>query len=214
MLRKILIAGGVLVALVAVYVLWSTQNALANLAQAPQGQALGPADAKVTVVELLDYRCGACRATHPMMQRIVEANPDVRFVFNHLPIFVEPSVAEARIALAAGLQGKFFDMHNVLIARAEPVKDEEIETLSRQVGADPVRLKKDMLDKSIKDRLLDTVNAAQMLQIRATPTYIINREIFSSEKGLPTEEQLNALIEQARRGEKPRHEKPATAPPS
>ncbi|WP_181959167.1 thioredoxin domain-containing protein, partial [Klebsiella pneumoniae] len=47
----------------------------------------GPADAKVTVVEFFDYQCIYCARLAPELEKVIKANPDVRFVFKEFPIF-------------------------------------------------------------------------------------------------------------------------------
>ncbi|RYG15580.1 MAG: disulfide bond formation protein DsbA, partial [Caulobacteraceae bacterium] len=69
------------------------ERAAANptlLAVDARDPAFGPADAKVTVIEFFDFRCPGCKATAPEVLRLMQAHPDVRFVFKDWPILDRP----------------------------------------------------------------------------------------------------------------------------
>jgi protein-disulfide isomerase len=96
-----------------------------------QGDLLGPrskgrADAPVTVYEMADFQCPACRTfaleTMPVLEREYVRTGKVRFVFVHLPLTqIHPNaVAAAVLATCAARQGKFWEMHDALFVR-QPV---------------------------------------------------------------------------------------------
>jgi len=167
------------------YKVWSVYHARKAIYEAPLGAFFGPADAEQTVVEFLDYRCSACRALEPVMAEVRKNHPDVRFVVRHLPVFMEPSVFEARLALAAGIQGKFREMHDILIARDAPVEQYEVGILAERLGLDAVRLEDEMLSTAVTFSLLETLRIAEIMNIKATPTFYINGRIFNLTHGMP-----------------------------
>ena len=97
----------------------------AVLAPAPGEPAFGPVDARVTVTEFFDYRCPYCKMAAPEYLKIMEANPDVRFVFREWPVLDQGEVVTsqyaARAALAAHAQGKYLAVHEALMASWSPV---------------------------------------------------------------------------------------------
>jgi protein-disulfide isomerase len=79
--------------------------------------SLGPATAPVTLVEYGDYECPLCRQAYPMVkQLLLLLGRQLRFVFRHFPLtMVHPHAQQAAEAVeAAGAQGKFWQMHDVL----------------------------------------------------------------------------------------------------
>ncbi len=201
MILRILI---VLVALTGVYTAWrafSLHEAYTTLREAPQGQAIGPADAKLTVVELMDYRCKPCRAVNATVREAAQRHPDVRFVFRHRPIYQKPSVHEAQIALAAGKQGKFLAMHELLMVRDLPVDDaKDLPGLCQQAGVDCGRLMHDIHDTDIGRTIVQTMRDAELLKIKADPSFIIGHTVFDTHMGMPTTADFDNLIAGAQAG--------------
>ena len=79
---------------------------------------VGPADAPVTLVEYSDFECSDAATLEPMVQTIRRlAGDDLRFVYRHFPLTRKhPHALEAaEAAEAAGVQGKFWEMHDLLI---------------------------------------------------------------------------------------------------
>src|SRR5215208_1836194 len=82
-----------------------------------QDHSLGPASAPVTLVEYGDYECPHCRRAHPIVQRALRRMDErVRFVFRHFPLAeAHPHARQAaEAAEAAGAQGRFWEMHDIL----------------------------------------------------------------------------------------------------
>lgn len=202
MLRNFIILAVMALLAFAGWRFWSVENSYATLQKAPQGQAAGPEGASLVVVELMDYRCPACRMVAPVIRDVIAAHPDVRFVFRHLPIFREPSVREARLALAAGKQGKFMEMHEALMNRSAPVTDEDIPALAAALELDAAKLQQEMKGEDITKELLATVSAAETLKINATPTFMIGKTLYSFNGGLPTTEDFSRVIAAARTAKK------------
>src|SRR3989344_8136250 len=93
-------------------VLGDTQASLAVSVTA-EDWSKGPADASVALVEYSDFQCPACKNAEPLVKALIEKNPDVKFVYRHFPIH-DQSLDAGKAAEAAGAQGKFWEMHDVL----------------------------------------------------------------------------------------------------
>ncbi len=201
MLLRILLAAVLILGLYTGYRFWTVGQAYAVLRAAPQGQSIGPDDASIVMVELMDYRCPACRLVNKAVEEAADANPDVRVIFRQLPIFGEQSMKEAQIALAAGLQGHFREMHDILIARTAPVQDSEIDALATQAGVDPARLKQDMADPALKEEVMKTKYATQAMGIRSTPTFLIGKTLYSFKDQLPAAADFAKIFADIRAGQ-------------
>lgn len=199
MMTRLLYVAIALVVLLIGWRLWSVHQAYGLAEQAPFGNSIGPEKAAVTVVEFMDYRCSACRVSHDSIRTLIEKHPDVRFVFRHFPVFGQPSVTEADLALAAGKQGKFREMHELLINRETPVTETETRAVVEGVGADYERLMKEWRGQDIGFHLLQTLDIAQTLGINSTPTFIVNRKIVGTKDSVPSVDMIDQAIAAARK---------------
>lgn len=197
MALRLIYAAVVVVAAVLAYKAMALNGAMETLRQAPFGNAIGAEDAPYTIVEFIDYRCSFCRELNPAVKSFVEKNPDVRVVFRHFPVYEDISLHDIQLALAAGIQGKYQDVHERLMARAEPINDEYISEVSDELGLDYQKLREDLKGRDIGIFLLDNIDYAKMLGVNATPTFLIGDIIYAPDGHYPTEEDFRRLIDQA-----------------
>lgn len=142
-----------------------------RLERDPRDFVANPAG-KVTVVEFFDYRCGYCKLAAPEVVKLIQQNPDVRFVFKEFPIFGEVSDSAAKIALTA--QGKAKGVTLYQSWMAEKALDEDaIDRDLRAAGLDPAAVRQAAANPAIERQILDTRVLAQNLKIEGTPTFII-----------------------------------------
>ena len=151
----------------------------------------GNARGDVTVVEYLDYNCGYCRATLPVVAQLVARDPKVRVVYRELPVLAESSRAAARASLAAAAQGKHARFHEALYAGG-PVTPTSIAAAGRAAGIDPARVPTDA--QAELDRNLEV---ARTLGFSGTPSWVIGDRILSGAQPLET---LEAAVKAAREG--------------
>lgn len=156
------------------------QRAAANpqlLAVDARDPAFGPADARVTVIEFFDFRCPGCKATAPEVLRLMQAHPDVRFVFKDWPILDRPgedvSHMAARAAQAAHRQGKYLPVFRAMMA--EPALDEAaIARILSENGVSLPQAQEAMASADVARHLGDIHTAAAALSLSGTPTFFIN----------------------------------------
>jgi protein-disulfide isomerase len=190
---RLLYAAVVIVALMTVYQVWAVGRTMQTLATAPLGIAAGPEDARVTVVEFLDYRCPACRGIHPVMKELQSRHPEVRFIFRVIPVLGDESVPAARLALAAGKQGKFQQAHELMIERDGPVADKDIPEIAVTLGLDAETLRRDMTSSDVLRIIKRSISAARRMGVRGTPGFVINGVYYRS-KYIPSLEDIDAAI--------------------
>lgn len=147
------------------------------LAADPRDPAFGPADAKVTVVQFFDFRCPGCKAVSADYMRLIQANPDVRFVFKDWPILDRdgPPLSNyaARAALAAHQQGKYLPVYQALMATPALTP----ETIDRVLAANGVVMAEAQaaIPSSEMTRHITDIHAtAGALGLQGTPTFFIN----------------------------------------
>ncbi len=138
--------------------------------------SIGPADAKVTVVEFFDYRCGFCKRSVDWVRDLPEEyDGEVRVVFKELPIFGGISETAALAALAAGKQGKYLEFHVALmnIKSNDDLTEQKIDELAALEGLNVTRLRADMESPAVLQQLADMKDLGQALQVGGTPGFFV-----------------------------------------
>jgi protein-disulfide isomerase len=163
---------------------------------AAQGPTLGPADAKVSIVEFSDFQCPACRAAHPSLEELVKKYAGgVRWTFRHFPLPQHEHAAKAaQCAAWADEQGKFWPLSHAFFAHQEELDDAGLERLAKGVGLDGAAMLKAVANDPKYAAKVDADKAAgSELQIGGTPSVFINGRQFV---GLPpTLEMLSWTVE-------------------
>jgi protein-disulfide isomerase len=136
----------------------------------------GPDQAPVTIVEFADFECPHCRQAVPLLDAVLHAHGGkVRLVYKSftLPFHVHGEPA-ARAALAAGQQGKFWEMEHVLFERQDHLEDADLERYARALRLDIARWKSDMDSVAVKDRIAHDHALGEDMKLKGTPTIYVN----------------------------------------
>jgi protein-disulfide isomerase len=143
----------------------------------PRDPAFGPASAKVTVIEFFDFRCPGCKAVSEDYLRLMQANPDVRFVFKDWPILDRgddtTSNYAARAALAAHQQGKYLPVYRALMATPS-LTPEAVDRVLAENGVTMPQAKAALQSVDVTRHIADIHTTAAALQLYGTPTFFIN----------------------------------------
>ncbi len=160
--------------------------------------SIGPADAKIVIVEFFDYRCTYCHAAAEWVSDLARTRRDVRIVFKELPILSPQSIEAARASVAAMPQGRYFAFHRALMAFRGDLTSEEIDSVARQSGIDVARMRRGMDDAAVTALLEDNIGLASDMSIGGTPGFMINGELTSGFHREELDARLRAATEQAR----------------
>ncbi len=159
-------------------------------------------NAKVTIVEFIDYECEACGAAHPIVKQILEEyKGKVNFVVRNFPNH-NNSVLAANIVEAAGEQGKYWEMHNKLLeSQQEWGEKKEPQTELFLKYAQELNLDIDKVRASLESNKFTTkINKDKeegiAIGVNATPTFFINGEMQVG--GLPYDEFKQKIEEKLR----------------
>lgn len=143
--------------------------------------ATGSATPKVTLVEFSDFECPACGAAEPTMEQLIGKYSDrVRFVYRHFPL-PQHSLAmpAARAAEAAGIQGKFWEYHNVLFAHQPDFQPDQLMAYAKDLGLDTAKFQKDMGSDAVAQRILVDQTDGNKARVDATPTFFLDGVKFA-----------------------------------
>jgi len=142
----------------------------------------GPEDARVVVVEFADFECPFCQKIAPELEAIWEKRRDkVRFVYKYMPLPMHPhGEISARAAIAAQMQGKFWEMEKLLFANGQHLEQPDLEKYAASVGLDLERFRTDMQSPETKARIDADRKLGDDLHVKGTPTIFIDGREYDS----------------------------------
>jgi protein-disulfide isomerase len=165
----------------------ATVNALG--AQPPN--LLGSPNATVTVEEFADFQCPTCGVKHPLMKELVSIyGSRIKFIFRNYPLAIpaHDKAYDASVAAeAAGLQGRFWDMQNLLFTNQQawssnPDYRKTWEGYASQIGLDVERWKTDMAGLNAKSRVDADLQRGRALNVGSTPSVFVNGMLIPFEQ--------------------------------
>lgn len=137
----------------------------------------GSATPRVTLVEYGDYECPDCLNSEPMVRQLLQQFGDrLQVIFRHFPRnSIHPRAsAAAEAAEAAGVQGKFWQMHEALFAHQQELADLDLTHLALQLGLDVYRFARDTESRSFPRHVQEDYDGGVASGVRRTPTFFIN----------------------------------------
>jgi protein-disulfide isomerase len=157
----------------------------------------GPEDAAITIIEYGDYDCPHTRRAQAVVDHLLAENPDVRVVFRHFPLRHLHAHAEslARVAEAAGRQGKFWEMHDHLMRHRTAISEDGVLRDVADVGLDMDRLEGDVRDEAVGTRVARDEERGRAAGVHSTPTFFFNGALHD---GHYDEDTLAARLVEAR----------------
>ncbi|WP_246131242.1 Na+/H+ antiporter NhaA [Cellulomonas aerilata] len=136
----------------------------------------GPGTAPLTLVEYLDFECPFCARATGVGRELREHFGDrLRYVVRHLPLpDVHPNAERAAMAAeAAGRQGQFWAMHDLLFTRQDRLHPEALVEYAAELGLQVDRFVEDLSDGGLAARIREDVAGAEASGARSTPTFFV-----------------------------------------
>ena len=149
------------------------------LSSDPNAPTYGNPNADITIVEFFDYNCGYCKKSMDAVTELLRTEYDLKISFRDYPILSPSSRVAAKAALAAKEQGKYFVFHSALMNMQGNLNDKKIYSLASKLDIDIKKLKIDMQKASIEKVIEKNEILAKKLDIRGTPTFIINGKLYA-----------------------------------
>ena len=143
---------------------------------------------QITLIEYSDFQCPACAAYYPVIKQLVKDFPNLSVVYRHFPL---PQHGNARVAAqateAAGAQGKFWEMHDLLFdnqtAWSEEKNPESIFiAYAKSLGLDLDKFKTDSNSQETKTKIQADIQSGDK-EITGTPTFFLNNQKIQNPKG-------------------------------
>lgn len=167
----------------------------ATIFDAYAGAWEGNPSGDVTVSVWMDYACGYCRASLPIIARLVAEDPKVRIVYRELPVLSEGSRVAARWGLAAAEQGKFKPFHMALYSGGQ-LSQASIDAAAATAGLDVARAQQSLTSQQVEAEVARNLDVAGKLGVTGTPSWVIGDQVIS---GMVPYEVLKQAVQTARR---------------
>lgn len=172
------------------------------LAVKPDDWFKGGESAKVVLIEYSDFQCPACAAFAPVVKGLIEEfGEDLKIVYRHFPLFQSHlnAISAAEASEAAGGQGKFWQMHDMIFDNQREWENSRkakdiFKGYAVSIGIDAEKFSEDLNSKEVDNAVKSDLKDAQKLNLSYTPTFILNGERIENPRSY---EQFRDLINQA-----------------
>jgi protein-disulfide isomerase len=157
----------------------------------------GNPDGDVTIVEFADYRCGYCKAAHPIVSELVQSDGNIRLIYKEFPILGQESMLASRVAMAAlAIDPDGYErLHESLLTLKGGLDEATLFRLAEAAGFDEAALRMGMEAPEIAERIRENYTLAQALKIEGTPAFVIGDRIV---RGFVQLDQMRDYVAAAR----------------
>jgi len=162
----------------------------------PSFSERGVQNAPVTIIEFSDFQCPFCNRVSKTLDDVLQAYPDkVRLIFKHAPLPIHPQSNLIHEAVsAAGAQGKFWQMHDLVFANPQKAEKADLVQLATQLRLDVRRFEQALENQLFKPIVDRDLSEAKGLGVTGTPTFFINGRKLVGAKSF---EAFKAVIDEA-----------------
>lgn len=187
----------------------SLNNGTSEYGQAPAITAdewtKGPKDAKVTLIEYADFQCPACATYHPMVKKVIDSYSDrVLFVYRNFPLYsIHPNAGlSAQAAEAAGAQGKYWEMYDLLYGNQDEwastptnfVIQRNFDAYAQSLGLDMDKFHQDINSDQVLKKVKGDLDGGVAVGVDRTPTFYVNLQHINNPSG---EAELRSILDNA-----------------
>ena len=163
----------------------------------PRDMFVGDIDAPVTLMEFGDYESEACaKANEVVKQLLVEYEGKIRFNFRHFPLtrIHQRSLKAGEAAVAAGQEGKFWEMHNILFANRRNLGTTSLKLHSKEAGVNNKKFLDDLVNAIYGWQVQGDLKEGLNRGVKDVPAFFVNDEVVV---GKPTFENISKAIDAA-----------------
>jgi protein-disulfide isomerase len=169
-----------------------------ELYRRPASPVVGNTNGDVPIVEFFDYNCGFCKKAFPDVAKLVEKDKKIRLILKEFPILAKGSEEASRVALAAKMQGKYWEFHRAMLEHQGQANEASALRTAEKLGLDMAKLKRDMTSPDVKKEIEETRKLASKIGIQGTPHFIVgDRVIAGAPENLP--EVLDKQVSEVRK---------------
>jgi protein-disulfide isomerase/plastocyanin len=150
---------------------------------AADGMVKGDLNAPITIIEFSEYQCPYCamyvEETYPLILENYVETGMVKYVFRNVPLDFHPNAQKAaEAAECAGVQGKFWEMHDLLFANQDNLAIENLKGYAQELGLNMDQFNICLDNNEMEEKVLNDIKDAQAYGVSGTPTFFINGEML------------------------------------
>lgn len=204
--RFLVVLGVVILSLGGLFILTSSKSSAPSTGGggSVSSHSVGGNAKNVEVIEYADFQCPACSLFHPVTKQLQEKyKNDIKWTFRHFPLeqLHQNARAAHRAAEAAGLQGKFFEMHDQLFSQQsawESIPDPRgvFKNYAEQLGLDVAKYDADYASEAVNSTINADKNEGTQKGVEGTPTFFINGKKMNNQD-IDSFEKFSAQIDEA-----------------
>jgi len=159
---------------------------------------IGKKNAPITIVEFVDFQCPFCARFHPPVKEVMKAYPGkVNYMVKNFPLSFHPQAKPAsKAAFAAGEQGKYAEMADLLLENGKDLNDAKFVELAKGLGLNVDKFQKDLSDNDAKyEKLIQKdIQLGATVGVRGTPTFYLNGKKTNARDFNGFKTQIDAIL--------------------
>jgi len=143
----------------------------------PADHHQGNVDAAITLIEYGDFECPYCRRAHPLVKRLLhQRGKELLFVYRNFPLQeIHPHAYISAVAAeAAGKQGKFWQMHDLIFENQNRLNANYLLSLVENIGLDPGQFAEDSSSEDVLNKLEADFESGIRSGVNGTPAFFLN----------------------------------------
>jgi protein-disulfide isomerase len=159
--------------------------------------ARGGKDAKVTLVEFSDFQCPYSQRAQPLIEKLLKAYPEnLQHVYKNFPLqFHKEALPAAKACLAADMQGKFWEMSQLVFKNPKKLTDKDLKGYAKKIGMDMERFEKDYKSEEVDERVKEDMKEAKKVQVTGTPTLFLNGKRVQNRSEEAMKAEIKSILE-------------------
>ncbi len=161
----------------------------------PKKMVVGNSKAPITIMQFGDYESEACAKANEVVEALLENYPDkVNFIFRHFPLLKIHQKAHkaAEAAIAAGQEGKFWEMHKELFNNRKNLGVISLKSYAKEIGTTNKNFLDQLINGTYGWHVQDDLNEGIKMGVTKLPAFFINGKFFEQE---PTLKNLSNYIQ-------------------
>jgi protein-disulfide isomerase len=144
----------------------------------------GSSSAPIILVEYGDYQCPYCRKANRIVKQLQEnLGNQLTCIFRNYPLQdLHPNALHAAIAAeTANIQGKFWEMHDMIFENQRNLDDSSLISYAKEIGLDVTQFEKDFGSQPTVEKVEEDINSGNRFGVEGTPTFFVNGKFFSGD---------------------------------
>jgi protein-disulfide isomerase len=158
----------------------------------------GNKNAPITVVEFSDFQCPYCARFSPTIDQVLKAYPnEVKFVYKDFPLsFHKQAKNAAKAARAAGEQGKFWEMHDLIFEKYNLLTQEMFKEFAAKLNLDINKFLADFNSNKYDQLIQQDINLGRQSGVSGTPTLYMNGKRMQARSFDAFKQSIDAILKQ------------------